>query len=139
MKLSAEMKKLLLDELRFVVERMKEAKEPFQKMYFFSAAYGAVNRIMNIEFDDELGFIHNVLSSAYSIINLRLSALSSGNEVAVGIPAKMFDRLEAGLEEIIEMVEEGKATYPALQKISNAAYSTTGNGYYLYLKGYLVV
>ncbi|MDD5095869.1 MAG: hypothetical protein PHV74_16075, partial [Dehalococcoidia bacterium] len=68
-----------------------------------------------------------------------LSALSAGSEVAVGIPEKMFDRLEEALEEIIEMVEAGKETYPALQKISKVAYSTTGNGYYLYLKRQIVI
>ncbi|MFA5186781.1 MAG: hypothetical protein WC551_09915 [Patescibacteria group bacterium] len=133
------MRNLLLDELRFVAEEMKKSKEPFRKMYFFSAAYAAANRIINIEFDDELSFIHNVLSSAYSTINVRLSALSSGSEMAVGIPERTFDRLQQGLEEIIGLIEAEKETYPALQKISNVAYGTTGNGYYLYLKGQLKI
>ena len=138
MNLSNEMRGIFIDELRFVVEKMKESKSVAEKMYFFSAAYGAAHRIMNIEYDDELAFIHNVLNASYATINGRVT-LTQGGEMVIGIPEKLFDRIEEALEEIIGMVQEGQETYPALQKISNAAYSTTGNGYYLYLKGKLII
>ncbi|MEA3421084.1 MAG: hypothetical protein U9Q97_05345 [Acidobacteriota bacterium] len=139
MKLSKNMKKLLLDELRFVIDNMNKSENAIGKMYFFSAAYGATNRIMNIEYDSELVFIHNVLSAAHSTINQRIVALASGAELAVGIPENIFDKLVEALEEIIAFVQKDESTYTALEKISNVAYSTTGNGYYLYLRGKLLV
>jgi len=139
MNLSMDMQKLFTDEVGFVIERMKEAKDPATKLYFFSAAYGVANRIMNIEFDPELAFMHNVLNAAYGTINGRVIALSSGQETGVGIPVKLFARLEEALEEMINKIQQGEETYPVLEKISNLAYSTTGNGYYLYLKGLLSI
>ncbi len=139
MKLSKNMKKLFVDELRFVIENMNKSENAVWKMYFFSASYGVANRIMNIECDSELIFVHNVLSAAHSTINSRIGALTSGAELAVGIPENIFGKLVEALEEIITSVQNDQSTYPALEKISNVAYSTTGNGYYLYVRGKLIL
>ena len=139
MKLSKEMEKLFLDELSFVVTNMKKSKSPAQKLYFFSATYAMAQRIINIEYDEELNFIHNVLNGSYSIMNQKLAAISTGADMGVGIPENTFSRIEEELEEIIKSIQAGKETYPALQKISNISYATTGNGSYLYLKGLLKV
>jgi hypothetical protein len=54
MKLSKNMKQLLIDELNFIIKKMKESEAAQEKMYFFSAAHGMVNRIMNLEFNNLL-------------------------------------------------------------------------------------
>ena len=51
MNISKEMRGILVDELRFVVEKMRESEEIAEKLYFYSAAYGAVHRVMNVEYD----------------------------------------------------------------------------------------
>lgn len=137
MKLSKEMQKLLVDELNYIVKNMKTSKNLHQKLYFFSAAFGIAHRIINIEYDEELNFLNNVLNAAHTTINGRLAAASTGNEMVVGIPDNMFEKIEEALEDITKRIQEGQETYPALQKISNAAYTATGNGFYLYLKGSL--
>jgi hypothetical protein len=139
MNLSKDMQKVFTDEIDFVVKRMKESKDMPTKLYFFSAVYGTASRIMNIEFDPELAFIHHVLNFAYSTINARSAAISGRQEQGAGIPEKLFDRLEEALEELVAKILQGKKTYPVLETISNLAYSTTGNGYYLYMKGLLPV
>ena len=139
MNLSKNMQTLFIDEIRFVVRKMKESADPSTKLYFFSAVYGMAFRIMNIEFDPELAFVHHVLNAAYGTINSRLAAVVQGQERGAAIPDKVFDRLEQGLEEMASRIEQGQETYPVLQTIANLAYSTTGNGYYLYLKGLLPV
>lgn len=139
MNLSNDMQGILTAEIDHVVRRMKESKDPATKLYFLSAVHGMASRIMNIEFDPELAFIHHVLNFAYGTINARLVAISGRQETAVGIPEKLFDRLEECLEEMIAKIQQGEQTYPVLQTISNLAYSTTGNGYYLYLKGKLSI
>lgn len=139
MNLSKHMQKVFTDEIRFVMQRMQQSKDPATKLYFFSAVYGMAFRILNIEFDPELAFIHHVLNAAYGTINHRLTMLSQGQERSVGIPEKLLDRLEEALEEMVAKIEQGEETHPVLQTISNLAYSTTGNGYYLYLKGMLSI
>lgn len=139
MNLSKEMQRIFTDEIDFVVRRMKESQDPARKLYFLSAVHGMALRIMNIEFDPELAFIHHVLNFAYGTINGRLAAISGGQEKGAGIPEKLFDRLEESLQEMIANIQQGEQTYPVLQTISNLAYSATGNGYYLYLKGMLSI
>jgi len=133
------MQEVFIGEIDFVVQKMKAAEDPSTKLYFFSAAYGVAFRILNIQFDPELAFIHQVLNMAYTMINGRVTALSQGQDRPIRIPEELFDRLEEALEEMVTKIEQGEQTYPVLQKISNLAFSTTGNGYYLYLKGLLTI
>lgn len=139
MNLSKDMQKVFTDEIHFVLRRMKDSDDAAKKLYFFSAVFGAAFRIMNIEFDPELAFIHHVLNNAYGTINARLASLAQGAERGITVPENLFGKLEEALEEMVARVERGEETYPVLQTIANLAYSTTGNGYYLYLKGLLPV
>ncbi len=134
MNLSKDMHKVLTDEIRTAIDCMKKVNTPEEKLFFFSAVYGAAFRIMNIQYDAELAFLHNVISSAYSIMNTSLTAIKSGQGVNT-FPKNLFEKLENILEQLLRTIEEGKKTYPLLEIISNLSYSTTGNGYYLYLKG----
>jgi len=138
MRLSEDNQLALVKEIRTVVKHMSTANTPQQKMYFFSAVFGIANRIMNLEFDPELGFIHHVTTAAYNTINTTLLLISQGQSVPT-LPEGIFDRLQEALEDLATHIEEGKRTYPVLERISNLAYSTSGNGYYLFLKGMLRV
>ena len=135
MKLSADMKKIFTDEVHLVINNMKKSSVATEKLFFFSASYAMAQRIINIEYDYELNFIQQVLQLAHSTINTRLSAISTGQHQYPSIPDNLFDKLEETLGEMVSLIDEGLETYPALQKIANLAYTTTGNGYYLYLKG----
>jgi len=72
------------------------------------------------------------------MMNANLASIKQGQGVNT-FPKDVFDKLENALEELVVKIEKGEKTYPVLEKISNLAYSTTGNGYYLYLKGMLTV
>jgi hypothetical protein len=135
MNLSPDMQKVFTDEVHFVINKMRSTDSPKDKIYFFSAAHAMAQRVINLEYDPELNFIQQVLQLAYNTINARLSAISTGQQTDISIPASLFDKLEEKLEEMVGLIDEGLETYPALQKIANIAYITTGNGYYLYLKG----
>ena len=134
MNLSPEMQKTFTDEIHFIVGKMKATDIPAEKLYFFSAGYGMAQRIINFEYEPELSFIHQVLLLVYNMVNTRQAAISAGHG-----PDNLFNRLEEALEEMADRIEQGLETYPTLQKMVNLAYSTTGNGYYLYLKGMLTV
>lgn len=136
MKISPNMKVLLLDEIDFALKNMQSSPEAEKKLYFFSAIYGCVSRIINIEFDPELAFIHHVTNLAYNQIQVGLQmAVKSGANLT--IPVDIFDKLERAIADLREKIELNEKTYPALEKIANIAFSATGNGYYLYLKGKL--
>ncbi|MBA7479833.1 hypothetical protein ES707_15274 [subsurface metagenome] len=139
MNLSPDMQKRFIDEVNFVIKNMKNTDNPTEKLYFFSAGYAMAQRIINLEYEPELAFIQQVLQLVYNMVNARLLAMSMRQEAGVSIPDGLFSSLEEALEEMVDRIEQGVETYPALQRIVNLAYSTTGNGYYLYLKGLLKV
>lgn len=139
MNVSENYKNIIAKEFREVVEKMKETKDLSEKMYFFSATYGVVSRVFNLDFDPVLVFVHLVLNAAYDNINGRLMALKGGQDKVVQIPEGLFDNLQKAVEELAENIETGNEDkfFKNLQKIANLAFVTTGNGYYLYKKGVL--
>ena len=139
MKITTTTKKQFLAELTFVVKNMKETPSASEKLYYFSALYGMAQRLMNLDFDPELCFLFQILQLTYQLINARVLAQQSGQESSVRVPEGLFERLENYLQELGEIIEQEENTCPLLQKILNLAFTTTGNGYYLYLKGQLKV
>jgi len=139
MNLSLEMKKRFTDETRFVLKNMRNTNMPAQKWYFFSAIHGMAQRILNLEYEAELVFIYQVFQLVYNIVNARLAALSTGQEAGIIIPQDLFTKIEDELEKMVNLIEKGEESYPVLQRLVNIAYSTTGNGYYLYVKGMLKI
>jgi hypothetical protein len=135
--LSKNMKSLFIKELEFVLKNMKSTVMPVEKLYFFSAIYAVANRIFNIEFHSELVFIHNVIQATHQQISTNLSVASQGHEITIGIPNGLFDGIEDAVEEMITGISNNQDISTVLQRISNLAYSTTGNGRYLLLKGML--
>ena len=138
MNLSKNMQSLFIKELKFVLKNMKATVIPVEKLYFFSAIHAVANRIFNIEFHSELVFIHNVIQTTHQLISTNLTtALQHGS--AVGMPDGLFDGLESAVEEMIAKTSNNQDIYLVLQRISDLAYSTTGNGRYLHLKGMLTI
>ncbi len=139
MTLSPSMKRLLIKDMEFATKRMEGSNTAAEKLFYFSALYATVGRVMNFEYEPELGFIHQTLQLAYNQINARVGAVISRQEAAVGVPEDLFERLAEGVGQLTALLKQGEPTYPALEYISHLAFSTTGNGYYLYLKGSLVL
>ena len=139
MNISPDMQKSFTDEIRFVIERMKGASDATGKLYFFSAVYAQAQRIINFEYDPELMFIYQVVQLVYNMLNARISAIKIGQEAGISIPDGLFDSLEGALEELADKVSKGMEPYFALQKMVNLAYTTTGNGHYMYLRGMIKV
>lgn len=138
MNLSKDMQKVFTDEVRTAINHMKKTEMPEEKLFFLSAVYGVAFRIMNIQFDPELAFINHVVNAAYSMMNANLASIRQGQGVNT-FPKNVFEKLEDALGQLVEKIEQGERTYPVLETIFNLAYSTTGNGYYLYLKGMISV
>jgi len=138
MQLTKSSKLALVNEIRTAVDYMSKANIAQEKMYFFSAVFGIANRVMNLEFDPELGFIHHVTNSAYTTINANLLMVAQGQSVRT-VPPQLFEKMQEALQDLATRIEKGEPTYPVLERISNLAYSTSGNGYYLFLKGDLKI
>lgn len=140
MNLTRGMREQLVKEIRFAIEGMRKSTKLTDKIYYFSAVYGVLDRVYNFEFDSELIFIYQVVRQVFDTINAKLS-VSTQREGALGttLPNNLFDKLCISLDELAEKIEKDQNTHLVLQNISNIGYSTTGNGSYLYLKGVLKI
>lgn len=132
---------MIVDELTEIEKRMAEAKSPGDLIFFFSAAFGVMNRIMNFECDPTLVFIHQVLQSLHQAVQARLAA----NPPAAGEHMATPDEFLAKMRHLISTLrtairdDSKEAIYSALESAAVLTYATTGNGYYLYLTGKLRV
>ena len=133
MKISRDSRNKLLDEIRFVLGKMKEQEDPRNKLYYFTAIYGMMHRIFNLEYAPDLIFAHFVLRSTFDQINLKLH----DPEKVVGIPEGLFDKLFEATAELLDVIENNKNPYEVLTRFVVLGYATGGNGYYLYEKGLL--
>lgn len=135
MKLSKENKKKLIDEIRFVIGQMKQQEDPETKLYYFSAIFGIMPRIFNIDFNEDLIFAHFIISSMHNNINQRIK----NPDKVIKLPDELFDRLLAITEELLVAIEKDQNLYDVLKKFTLLGYVTIGNGYYLYKKGMLKI
>lgn len=135
MNISTDLLKSFIDEIRFVVGKMESTSDTQEKLYFFSAVFGQAQRIINFEYDPELLFINQVTQLVHNMINSRSTLIKLGQDATIPITDGLFESLEGALGELADSLEKKSESYSALQKMVTAAYTTTGNGHYMYLKG----
>jgi hypothetical protein len=129
MNLPQQLKKNLLNELDFVITRMREESDLAKKIYFFSAVNGALERASRFYFDRELLVAHAIMTVSYNTINDRVNHLRMG-DITVPFAENLVDQLIASVSDLKQAVEENKAVYPALEKVMEIAYMATGPGFY---------
>lgn len=123
-------------EFRFAADSMAATSDLSEKLYFFSALFGEVNRSMNQHWDAELALIHLVLIGAHRDM---LGRISQPGPLSVNVPPKLPGALTdvaADLAQLFEgPVQDTTKIHELLTRVAEIAYTATGNGYYLYLKG----
>jgi len=137
MQLSEANKKIISDEFRVIVRLINEEEDALRRVYYFSAAYGVVQRVINSEFNNELTLMHSVLHNTYLALDSRLKSIISGGERVIELPSNALSVLSSALNELCDVISKDQDIYEPLAKIAAISYVTTGNGYYLYRKGVL--
>lgn len=140
MKLSDYNRQALGEEFRYVAAKLREDSSPEERAYYYSAAQGMVYRILNLEYNHTLLFIHLVLSISLSNLGARVTEYRKGQNPQIPIVTGVFERLADELEELADTIASKKDDiYDILEKIHAAGYICTGNGYYLFQKGVLKI
>jgi hypothetical protein len=139
MKLSEDLKDLLVKEIDFAVKKMEETKEPMELLYYFSAIPGAINRIFNIEYDPDLVYAHFILKAAHENFIQRLKAFTHGGDTSFMISDDQFERLVSLSKDLLRNFRKDKDIDDVLKKLTILLYSTSGNGNYLMQKGWLKI
>jgi hypothetical protein len=137
--LSNEYKKIVTDEIYFAANKMESSKDPADKLYYFSAIFGVLHRILNIDYNPDLLFAHFVLRSTHDSFLNRLKAIKQGGDNSVRLSEEQFDKLVLYSIELADNISNNISTDSALKKFVILLYSTTGNGFYLMQKGRLTI
>lgn len=131
-------KTILADEIKLVYEKIQEETDIRKKLYYYSATYSMVQRIINLDpnIDPQLIFIHTVLVISYKQIMERVSQIALGDRL-ITLPEDFFDRLTANLEQLESKIRSNEDVYSVLENIALLTYIVEGNGHYLLQTGKL--
>jgi hypothetical protein len=138
---------LIVDEMNAVEAKWDAAATPEEKLYYFSAVFGTINRVMNFHTDPVLVLVHQVLQTAHRSVVTRLSAPKPPRQEAfLGVPDEMIDAVLSATKDLrhaFEMYALGQQadneTWNAIKKFASIGYAATGNGFYLYKRGNLKI
>ena len=143
MQLPEVVRERLQSEFRFAADRMATTPDLAGKLYFFSVVFGETNRAMNVEWDAELALLHLVAVGAHGEITGRLSQENALGLGLSGVPDGLPDALTSVTAELATLFEQPQQDsvelHGLLSRLAEIAYTATGNGYYLYLKGAVTV
>jgi hypothetical protein len=139
MEVPANLKAHVLDEFDQVLQVLRSGASLEEKLYYYSAIFGAIYRVMNIQPSNELIFVHHVLNTVHTAFQARLQAIKRDAERPVMIEEPMVEKLVQLMEKLRESIALGTDSTDICKNLTVLAYATTGNGYYLYKKGDLVL
>lgn len=138
---------LIIDEMNVVEKKWKLAVTPQEKLYYFSAIHGRINRVMNFHTDPVLVFVHQVLQTTHLSVVARLNSMKPPEQESfLGVPDEMIDAvfsatedLRSAFEKYASQEEADSEMWTVLKRFANISYATTGNGFYLFLTGKLQI
>lgn len=136
MKINKIYKSAIISEVKYVQKKMKESKGMDKKLFYYSAIPAEFLRVLNMEYDINLLYLHHVVNHAYSVFQQRMLAIRSG-DTTVMITEEQINKLEGMLDDLILVLEQKKSIDDVMKAFIELAYSSTGNGYYLMEKGVL--
>lgn len=129
MRIPDDLKKRLLVDFEFSIQKIQEEENIRKKLYYFSATFGIVERIMRLHLEPQLVLVHAVLNLTYN----SLIGLVQGRErgdIARELPPNLTEMLVEYLTELRDKLAEDKDTYKTLEKILFLGYRASGPGYY---------
>ena len=125
----------IIKEFELVSKKIKEENNPELKIYFYSAAPGILNRVINLEYNQDLLFISYVLRNTYETIKQGIPPVLRGGSVVPLPDANMLlDRLADEINKLAGAISSGKDYNKILARIVEISYTVTGNGAYLHNK-----
>ncbi len=108
---------------------MKEESDPLKKLFYYSAVKGVLERLQRNHYDKELLISVPITEISYVIINDRINHIKSGDST-IPFTDEMLNKLIEGVFELKQAIENDQATYPAIEKLMDVAYSSSGPGFF---------
>lgn len=135
---SEKYKNIIVKELEFVINKINQSPTPEQKLYYFSAVQGILNRILNLEYTEQLLSAFYITNETLKMFHQRLASVKAGDK-SFSLTDEQLLRLSEITVELLETIRNDRNLDGVLKKYLVLLYSTTGNGYYLMEKGLLKI
>lgn len=135
---SEKYKNIIVKELEFVINKINQSSTIEEKLYYFSAVQGVLNRILNLEYNEQLLSAFYITNETLKMFHQRLAAYNAGDK-SFKLTDEQMLRLSQITVEFLERIRNGGNVEEVLKKYVVLLYSTTGNGYYLMEKGMLKI
>ncbi|KAF0159801.1 MAG: hypothetical protein FD159_299 [Syntrophaceae bacterium] len=138
MKISKIYKTAIVNEIKYVQKKMKENSSLEKKLFYYSAIPAQFLRVLNLEYDNDILYLHHVVNHTQGAFQQRLAAMKAG-DINIEVNERQIEQLESLLDDVIGVVEQKKKIDDVLKAFIELSYSTSGNGYYLMEKGLLKI
>ena len=135
---SEKYKDIIVQELEFVINKINQSPIKEEKLYYFSAVQGVLNRILNLEYTEQLLSAFYITNETLKMFHQRLAAYNAGDK-SFNLTDEQMLRLSQITVEFLETIRNDEKIEEVLKKYVVLLYSTTGNGYYLMEKGVLKI
>lgn len=139
MNISEEFREQIAEEFEYAYQKMSGEQSPLRKLYWFTGSYSMAQRIMNLEYDDDLLFLFVACQLTYERIQGKLSAASRGADLGAGLPDNILAHLESLVAELSVAIKANIDLTSLLKRMAVLGYSATGNGYYLWSREKLIL
>jgi len=140
MVIKEEYKQKIIEEFKSISKDIKEANTVQEKLYYYTATYGTLNRILNINYDPELLFINFILERCFEGLDITIKR-SMSSEIIPPIPdlTILMEKIGDEIGKLADALENNKSYTHILVRIVELVYTTTGNGAYLYHRGIIKI
>ena len=132
--------KIIIEEFEAIIFDCKASKENIDDfLYFYSATFGVVRRVMNLQCEPTLVLAHLVLENSYQSMNQRWAQTTNRGTAYKIFPQILLTQIIDELSRLTEAIKENDDVKIrlSLEKIANISYIATGNGNYLFHRGKL--
>ena len=140
--LPEQVKSRLATEFRIAANSVAQSGDLAAKIYFLSIFHGEPQRQLNVHWDPDLNLLFMIARIALQQMQSR-PPLPGTPDAKDGLPPGFLQALDAVAEELASIFEadviDAARFYVALGRLAELGYVVTGNGYYLYLKGMIIV
>ena len=138
MKINKVYKTAIINEIKYVQKKMKENSSLEKKLFYYSAIPAQFLRVLNLEYDCDILYLHHVVNHTQGVFQQRLATMKAG-DINIEVNEKQIEQLESLLDDVVCVIEQKKKIDDVLKAFIELAYSTSGNGFYLMEKGSLKI
>ena len=136
MQLPPDIQERLAKEYRFVATKMREETEPLRKVYFFSALFTEITRILNWHWDRDLILLHSVLQTTHSQLTPKVQPSSPGQNLQLAsLLLGPLTSVAEGLADYMEQGDDDPNLYELIGRAAEIGYLSTQHGGYVMEKG----